>query len=169
MVINKETKIHDLELSSNINFVKRLSVETRPYHSEKVIRSHVFFVLSNVSVLIRWQQIAPKFSILSFGGSKVNGKAPRIAETFKDAIKDVVHGGCSNLSHIQVMELVFCKLALFNSLTQRSEILLQKIFCWEENKNVWALLRANRWIRAHSTFVVLSIKARYYFVIKAPC
>ena len=70
------------------------------------MRSGVFIVLSEVSVLIRREQIAPKFSILSFGGSAVNGKARRIAETFKDAIKDVVHDGCSNLSYIQVMQLV---------------------------------------------------------------
>ena len=136
--------------------------ETRPYLNEKVMRSHVFFVLSEFSVPIWWQQIAPKFSILFFGGSEVKRKARRIAETFKDAIKDVVHVEWFNSSHIQVMELVFCELALFNSLTQRSEILLQKIFCWKESENVWALLRANRWIRAHITFVVLFLKARYY-------
>ena len=56
------------------------------------MRSHVFIVLSEVSVLIRRKQIAPKFSIFSFGGSEVKRKAQRIAETFKDAIKDVVHG-----------------------------------------------------------------------------
>ena len=54
--------------------------------------SHVFIVLAEVSVLIRRQQIAPKSSIFSFRGSEVKRKAERIAETFKDAIKDVVHG-----------------------------------------------------------------------------
>ena len=55
------------------------------------MRSHVFIVVSEVSVLIRRQQIAPKFFIFSFGDSEVKRKAQRIAETFKDAIKDVVH------------------------------------------------------------------------------
>ena len=57
-----------------------------------MMRSHVFIVLSEVSVLIRRQQIAPKFSIFSFRGSEVERKAQKMAETFKDAIKDVVHG-----------------------------------------------------------------------------
>jgi len=80
--------------------------ETRPYHSEKVMRSHVFIVLSEVSVSIRRQQIAPKFSIFSFGGGQIERKTGRTAKAFKDAIKDVVHGECSNSSHIQVMEIV---------------------------------------------------------------
>lgn len=135
--------------------------ETRSYHSEKVMRSHVFIVLSEVSVLITRQQIAPKFSTLSFGGSEVKRKAPRIAEAFKNAVKDVVHGGCSNSSHIQVMELVLWKLTLFNSLTERTDILLQEIFFWGENNNVWALLPANKRIRAHITFFALLLKACY--------
>ena len=71
------------------------------------MRSNVFIVLSEVSVLIRRQQIAPKFSILSFGDSKVKRKAQSIADTFKDAIKDVVHAEGFNSSRIQIMEIVF--------------------------------------------------------------
>ena len=110
-----------------------------------MMRSHVFIVFSEVSVLIRWQQIAPKVSILSFRGSEVERKAQRIAETFKDAIKDVVHVKWFNSSHIQIMELVFWKLTLFNSLTERSAIWLESICSWEENNNICTLLWANKW------------------------
>jgi len=48
--------------------------------------SHIFIAL------IRRQQIAPKFSIFSFGGDQDKRKAQRATEAFKDAIKDVVHG-----------------------------------------------------------------------------
>ena len=70
------------------------------------MRSHVFIVLPEVSVPIRRQQIAPKFPIFSFGGGQIEGKTGRTAKAFKDAFKDVVHGECSNSSHIQMMELV---------------------------------------------------------------
>ena len=109
-----------------------------------MMRSHVFIVLSEVSVLIRWQQIAPKFSIFS----EVERKAQRIAETFKDAIKDVVHGEWFNSSHIQIMELVFWKLTLFNSLTERSAIWLESICSWEDNNNICTqeIIKVREWI-----------------------
>ena len=119
------------------------------------MRSHVFIVLSEVSVPIRRQQIAPKFSIFSFGGGQVKRKAGRTAKAFKDAIKDVVHGECSNSSHIQIMELVLWELTLFKSLTNRSIIWLKSIFSWGRNNNICALLRANKVNRAHITLVVL--------------
>ena len=70
------------------------------------MRSHVLIVLSEVSVPIKRQQIAPKFSIFSFGGGQIERQTGGTAKAFKDAIKDVAHGECSNSSHIQIMELV---------------------------------------------------------------
>ena len=158
MVIRKDTWFDRLEHSSNIGVTKQRRSETRPYHSEKMMRSHVFIVLSEVSVLIRWQQIAPKFSIFSFQGSEVERKAQRIAETFKDAIKDVVHGVWFNSSHIQIMELVFWKLTLFNSLTERRAIWLKSICSWKDNNNIYInkYITVSKQVKiAHMTFVVL--------------
>jgi len=63
-------------------------------------------------VFIRRQQLPPKFSVSSFEGGHVHRKARRTAEAFKGAIEYVVHGECSNVRHIQIMELVFYKCML---------------------------------------------------------
>ena len=75
----------------------------------KVMRSLVFFIFLGVFVYLRRQQLAPKLSIGSFGRGQVNREARRIAEAFKGAVRDVVHCECSNVRHIQIMELVFNK------------------------------------------------------------
>ena len=86
-----------------------------PYLNSKVMRSLVSFVLCEVSVLIRRQQLTPKFSVVSFKGGQVQRKTQRIAATFEGAIKDIIHGEYSNYGHIQIMELVFCENMLSNS------------------------------------------------------
>ena len=82
-----------------------------------------FLVVFGISVFIRRQQLAPKFSFGSFGGGHVHRKTRRIAEAFKGAIKDIVHGEWSNSGHIQVVELIFYKHMLLDSLWNRPGIL----------------------------------------------
>ena len=69
--------------------------------------SLVFFEVPNVSVLVRRQQLAPKFSVGCFGGGQIDRKAQRIAEAFQGTIKVVKSGKCSKSGHIQIMELLY--------------------------------------------------------------
>ena len=68
--------------------------------------SFVFSVIQRVSVSVRRQQLAPKFSIDVFGGGQVDGQAKRVPEAFKGTVKVVICFRRSNSSYIQVMELV---------------------------------------------------------------
>jgi len=83
------------------------------------MRTLIYFVLLEGSVFIGRQQLAPKFTVSSFGGGHVIRKARRIAEAFKGAVKDAVHGESSNSWHIQITTFVFHKNMLSNSLQRR--------------------------------------------------
>jgi len=63
-------------------------------------------VIQGVSVSIRRQQLAPKFSIGIFGGGQIDRQAIRIPEAFKGTVKVAICCRGSNSSRIQVMELV---------------------------------------------------------------
>ena len=82
--------------------------------NDKAMQILASSVLCKVSVLIRRQQLTPKFFFGSFGGGQIHRKTQRIAETFKGAIKDIVLDEFSNSWHIQITDLVFNKDMLSN-------------------------------------------------------
>ena len=47
-----------------------------------MVRSLVFSVMQGVSVSVRRQQLAPKFTVGVFGGSQVDRQTKRVSEAF---------------------------------------------------------------------------------------
>ena len=106
-----------------------------PYHKGKMMRSLISFVLWQVSVLVRRQQLAPKFSVSSFQGGQVYRKTQGVANAFQDTIKVVVSRWCSNCWHFQIMKLIHGNQLFFQSQTWGTVVC--KIVCsWSwRNKN----------------------------------
>ena len=71
-----------------------------------MVGSLVFSVIQGVSVFIRRQQLAPKFSIGVFVWGHVDREAKRVPEAFKGTVKVALCCRRSNSSCIQLMELV---------------------------------------------------------------
>ena len=87
----------------------------------KMMRALISFELCGVSVSIRRQQLAPKFSMDSFGGGQINRKTQQIAKTFKRTVKRIWHCYCSNSRHIQTVEFILNKFVLSKSLCGGSD------------------------------------------------
>ena len=89
-------------------------------------------------MFVRGQQFAPKFSIGVSGGGQIDRQAKGVPEAFKGTVKVVICGRRSNLSCIQVMELVHRKQKPI--LRLRRIITFQNVrFCYENNNIIYGI------------------------------
>lgn len=102
--------------------------------------SHIFLVFCRVSVFVRRQKLAAKFSIEFFGDGQVNWKARRIANAFKGTTKRVVHVKCPNSSNIQIMELIFYENLFPDSVQSWAGVLWRR-------KNHWSCVLKGKYVK----------------------
>ena len=119
------------------------------------MRALISFELCGVSVSIRRQQLAPKFSMDSFGGGQIHRKTQQIAETFKRTVKRIWHCYCSNSRHIQTVEFILNKFVLSKSLCGGSDppmVQLDVWLCSEQKQNT------------HQVYIIWFIS---YFILRS--
>lgn len=109
---------HPLHFSINIVHLHIRLLENKSHHDGKVMWTFVSLEFLGADVLIRRQELAPKFFMDSLGRGQVDREAGRIPEAFKATIKFVICHNCSNTGHVQIMKLVSWIQTLFRTLLQ---------------------------------------------------
>jgi len=97
---------HTLKFSRSMIHLHITLLDSESHHDGDVMRTFVLLIFLGTVVLIRRQKLTPRFFTDCLGRGQVNREAWRIPQAFKATIKFVSRHSCSNIRHIQIVELV---------------------------------------------------------------